>query len=83
MNCTVYITSVCSVGIALGYGLEDRGSRLRFPAGARNISLHHGVKTGSGSHPASYPMGIRGSFSGVKRPGREADHSSPPIAEFK
>jgi hypothetical protein len=25
------------VGIALGYGLDDRGSRVRFPAGA----LHH------------------------------------------
>jgi hypothetical protein len=22
-----------SVGIALGYGLDDRGSRVRFPAG--------------------------------------------------
>jgi hypothetical protein len=31
----------CS-GIALGYGLDDRGSRVRFPAGAGNFSLHHG-----------------------------------------
>jgi hypothetical protein len=28
-------------------------------------------------------MGIRGSFSGVKRPGREADHSPPSSAEVK
>jgi hypothetical protein len=28
-----------SVGIALGYGLDDRGSRVRFPAGAGNFSL--------------------------------------------
>jgi hypothetical protein len=29
-----------SVGIALGYGLDDRDSRARFPAGAGNFSLH-------------------------------------------
>jgi hypothetical protein len=45
-----------SVGIALGYGLDDRGSRVRFPAGAGNFSLHHRVQTGSGVHPASYLM---------------------------
>jgi hypothetical protein len=37
-----------SVGIALGYGLDDRGSRVRFPAGAGNFSLHHRVQNGSG-----------------------------------
>jgi hypothetical protein len=51
-----------SVGIALGYGLDDRGSRLRFQAGAENLSLHHRVQNGSGAHPASFPMGIGGSF---------------------
>jgi hypothetical protein len=51
-----------SVGIALGYGLDDRGSRVRFQAGAGNFSLHHRVQNGSGAHPASYPMGTRGSF---------------------
>jgi hypothetical protein len=35
----------------------DRGSRFRFPAGAGNFFLHHRVQTGSGAHPASYPMG--------------------------
>jgi hypothetical protein len=55
-----------SVGTALGYGLDDRGSRVRFLAGAGNFSLHHRVKNGSGAHPASYPMGTRGSFAGVK-----------------
>jgi hypothetical protein len=30
-----------SVGIALGYGLDDRGSRVRFSAGAGNFSLQH------------------------------------------
>jgi hypothetical protein len=48
------------------YGLEDRGSRVRFPAGAGNFSLHHRVRNGPGAHPASYPMGTRGSFPGGK-----------------
>jgi hypothetical protein len=72
-----------SVGIALGYGLDDRGSRVRFPAGTGNFSLHYRVQNGSEAHPASYPMGTRGSFPGVKRPGREADHSPPISAEIK
>jgi hypothetical protein len=52
-----------SVGIALGYGLDDRGSRVRFPAGAGNFSLRR-VQNGSGAHSASYPMDTRGSFPG-------------------
>jgi hypothetical protein len=42
-----------SVGTALGYGLNDRGSMVRFPAGAENLSLHHRVQNGSGAHSAS------------------------------
>jgi hypothetical protein len=54
---------------ALGYGLVDRGSRVRFSAGAGNFSLHHRVHNGSGAHRASYPMGTRGSFPGSKAAG--------------
>jgi hypothetical protein len=72
-----------SVGIALGYGLDDRGSRVRFPAGAANFSLHHRAQNDSRAHPASYPMGTRTISLGVKRPGREADHSPPSSAEVK
>jgi hypothetical protein len=57
---------VSSAGIALGYLLDDRGSRVRFPAGAGNFSLHHRVQNGSETHRASYPVGTRGSFSGGK-----------------
>jgi hypothetical protein len=57
------------VGTATGYGLDDRGSRVRFPAGGGNFSLHHRVQNGSGAHPASYPMGTRGSFPGGKAAG--------------
>jgi hypothetical protein len=72
-----------SVGIVLGYGLDDRGSRVRFPAGSGNFSLHHRVQNGSGVHPASCPMGTRGFCLGVMRPGRGADHSPPSSAEVK
>jgi hypothetical protein len=55
-----------SVSIALGYGLDIWGSRVRFPAGAGNFSLHHRIQNSSGAHPASYPMGTSGSFPGGK-----------------
>jgi hypothetical protein len=58
-----------SVDIALGYGLDDEGPRVRFPALAGKFSLHHRVQNGSESHPASYPMGTRGSFRGSKAVG--------------
>jgi hypothetical protein len=66
-----FLTSVLysSVGIALGYGLDDRGSRVRFPAGAGNFSLHYRIQSGSGVHPASYPMGTEGFFPGGKAAG--------------
>jgi hypothetical protein len=44
------------------YGLDDRGSRVRFPAEAGNFSPNHRVQHFSGAHPASYPMGTVGSF---------------------
>jgi hypothetical protein len=63
---------------ALGYRLVNPGSRVRFSTGAGNFSLHHCVQNGSGTHPASYPMGTGGQAAG-----READHSPPSIAEVK
>jgi hypothetical protein len=44
---------MCSTPITYGpitqsYGLYDRGSGVRFPAGVRNFSLHHRVQNGSG-----------------------------------
>jgi hypothetical protein len=58
-----------SVGIALLYGLDDWGSRVRFLAGAGNFSLHHRVQNGSGAHPDSYPVGTGCPFSGGKAAG--------------
>jgi hypothetical protein len=51
------------------FGLDDLGSRVRFPAGAGNFSLHHSVQNGSGAHPASYPMGTRALSLGGKASG--------------
>jgi hypothetical protein len=59
---TIFISS-------LGYGLDDRGSRFRFPAGAGNFSLHHRVQNRSGAYPASCPMGTGCSFPGDKAAG--------------
>jgi hypothetical protein len=59
---------VASIGYLSGIGLddelEDQGFKVQ--AGTGNFSLHHRVKTGSGTHPPSYPIGSRGSFLGGK-----------------
>jgi hypothetical protein len=68
-----------SVGIALGHGLDDRVSRIPFPAaGTGNFSLHHHVQNGSGAQWVPGALSL-----GVERPGREADHSPPSSAEVK
>jgi hypothetical protein len=64
-----YMDYDSSVGIVLGYGLDDRGSGALFPVGAENFSLSHRIQNGSGAHSASYPMGTRGSFPGGKAAG--------------
>jgi hypothetical protein len=64
-------------------GLRTGRSGVRVPAGAGNVSLHHRVQTGSGTHPVSYPMDTKGSSLGVRRLGREADHLPPSSAEVK
>jgi hypothetical protein len=70
------------VGIATGYGLDDRGIGVRVVVG-QEFSLLYVVQTGSGIHPTSYPM-VPGALSpGVKRPGCEADLSPPNSAEVK
>jgi hypothetical protein len=60
--------------------LDDRGSSVRFPAGAENFSLLYRVQTGSEAQ-ASYPMGTRGSFPAGKAAGRDADRAPPSSAE--
>jgi hypothetical protein len=79
----IFIDKDNLVGIVLGYGLEDRGFRVRFPAGAGNFYFQHCVQNGSGAHSASYPKVSRALSLGVKRPVREADHLPPSSAEVK
>jgi hypothetical protein len=49
-------------GIATGYGLDDQEARVQATIGSRIFSSPHC----SGAHPASYPVGTRGSFLWVK-----------------
>jgi hypothetical protein len=73
--CLLYLSSLLRSAVIaqsvwrLGYGLDDRGSRVRFPVGAGNSSLHHRVQNGSGAYPASYPMGTKDSFPECKAAG--------------
>jgi hypothetical protein len=59
----------------------DCTAGVRFPVETRDFSVFHTVQTGSRAHLFSYPMGTRGSFSGIKRPRHKADHAPPYSAE--
>jgi hypothetical protein len=70
-----------AVGIATGYGPDDRGVGVWVPVEQQFSFLH--VQTDSGVHPLSYTMDIGGLSPGVKRPVCEADHSTPTSLEVK
>jgi hypothetical protein len=72
-----------SVGIALGYGLDDRGLGFGCRRGLGKFLFTTASRTALG--PTQPPIQwVPGVFSlGVKRLGREADHSPPPSAEVK
>jgi hypothetical protein len=67
-----------SGSIVSDYGLDDWAVEVRSPTGTE-FSSSPCVQTGSGAHPASYPMGT----GGKARPGRDTDHSLPSSAEVK
>jgi hypothetical protein len=80
----ILMTRGSSGSIVSEYRLDDRVIEVRSPTEAEDFSSSPCVQTGSGAHPASYPMGTGGSFPGGKaRPGRDADHSPPSSAEIK
>jgi hypothetical protein len=68
-------------GVALGYGLDDRGSRVRFSAELGIFLFITASRTALG--PIQPPIQwVPGALSlKVKRPEREADHSHPYSAE--
>jgi len=60
LNLTV--VTICKVwepGCSIRCSDEATGWMIgvRFPAEVRNFSIRYRVKSGSGAHPASYPMG--------------------------
>jgi hypothetical protein len=55
-----------AVGIATGYGLDDRGVGVRVPVGARIFSF---PSRPDWVHPTSYQMGTGGSLPGRKAAG--------------
>jgi hypothetical protein len=72
-----------SVGIALGYGLDDRGSRFDSKRGLGIFLFTTASRMALG--PTQPPIQwVSGALSlGVKRPEREADHSLPSSAKVK
>jgi hypothetical protein len=84
MISSTHMSRDSSGSIVSDYGLDDRAIEVRSPTGAENFSSSPCVQTGSGTHPASYPMGTGGPLTGGKaRPGRDADHSPTSSAEVK
>jgi hypothetical protein len=78
------MSRVNSGSIVSDYGLDNRAIGVRSPAGAKDFSYSLFVQTGSGSHPASCPMGTGGPSPGAKAlSGSDADHSTPSSAEVQ
>jgi hypothetical protein len=77
-NLIVIVTGVVTAQSVRGCGLDDRGSRVRFPAGVGNFSLHHRVQNGSPIQWVPDALSLR-----VKRPVCEADHSPPSSVEVE
>jgi hypothetical protein len=78
---TVLVRSWCSsVDTA---GLRAGWLGIQAPLGAGNFSPHHRVQTGSGAHPASNPIGTRGSFPGGKAADAWSWPLTPSSAEVK
>jgi hypothetical protein len=67
LNFAAYRVAVGNIAILRDFFSSP--PRVPFPAGAGNFSLHHRVQNSSAAHPASYPMGTRGSFPGGKAAG--------------
>jgi hypothetical protein len=61
-------------------GIPEIGVLL--PSGARNISLLYSAQTGSGAI-CPYEVGTGALSPGIKRPGRETDHSLLSGTKFK
>jgi hypothetical protein len=79
--CRKRIKLINSGGIALGYGLDDRGFESRQELGIFLLTTVSGPALGPTQSPNQW---VPGALSlGVKQTGREADHSPPSCTEVK
>jgi hypothetical protein len=62
---------------------QGLGIRVSIPGRSVGFSLRHRAQTGSGAHPAFYPVDMGYSSLGVKQPENEADHSAPFSVDVK
>jgi hypothetical protein len=69
------------VGLATGYGLDEGGVGVSVLVGSRIVSMSSRPVLGCTHPPIKWVLGTL--FQGMKRPGREADHSPPTSAEVK
>jgi hypothetical protein len=70
-------------GIATTYGLDDRGVGVRSPGRVKNFLFSKSFRSALRSTQPPIQL-VPGDLSpGVKRPGREVDHSPPTSAEVK
>jgi hypothetical protein len=67
-----------SVGIATGYGLDNQGGGSSIPVRVNNFHFSVSSRPALGSTQPAIKWVL-----GVKRQGREADHSPPTSAEVK
>jgi hypothetical protein len=72
-----------SVGIATGYGLDDQEGRSSSPVRVKNFLFSTSSRPALRSTQPPIHRVPEALFPGVKRPGREADHSLPASAEVK
>jgi hypothetical protein len=86
LKCCMHLYSHCrdsSDCIALGYGLDDRGSRVRFPAGMGIFLFATASTRALGLTQPPNQWVSRPLFLGIKRPGYKADHSPLSSTEVK
>jgi hypothetical protein len=69
--------------LSLGYGLDDEGFTVRLPAGAGSFLFNTASRTAPEPTQPPIQWAPGALFVGVKRPGREANHSPPFSAEVK
>jgi hypothetical protein len=80
----ITLTSLDSVvGIATGYGLNDRGVGVRVPVGSRILFFSTSSRPALGSAQPPIQWVPRALSQGVRWQVREADRSPPTSAEVK